>query len=321
MHKIFRKALDTATGEQHSIIAVIIDIRNFSPFSLQQDSFDIAMFLKRVYMNIIDSYFDFASFYKSTGDGLLLTIPFSANNLKEMAQKTIVNCIACHREFSNICRGDPMIHFPTPDKIGIGVARGSACCLIAGSKGRKIIDYSGRLLNLTSRLTALAKPSGVIIDQGFDIDLLNKNTRQKFTKQDIYLDGVAENKPITIYFTKEYTKIPKHNRRPIAQKRWRHRTDVTLLSDIVKFKEFIYDLKSEPTSAEDIEVTIEFPKIIEGEPDEKYESAIYFNDFTYKLSAGKPTVILNYEKIYKLLKKAQVEENMEVIIDIAYIEK
>jgi class 3 adenylate cyclase len=217
MHKIFRKLLDDATGVQHSIIAVIIDIRNFSPFSLKQDSFDIAMFLKRVYANIIDSYFDFASFYKSTGDGLLLTIPFSPSNIEEVAQKTIENCIACHRGFGNICSGDPMIHFPIPDKIGIGVARGSACCLISG---KKTIDYSGRLLNLTSRLTDLAKPSGIVIDQSLGINLLDENTRNNFKEQDVYLDGIAEDTPITVYFTKKFTKIPERNSRPIAEKRW-----------------------------------------------------------------------------------------------------
>lgn len=321
MHRIFRKALDTAGGEQRSIIVVIIDIRSFSPFSLQQDSFDIAMFLKTVYLNIIDSYFDFASFYKSTGDGLLLTIPFNATNLKEVAQKTTVNCIACHREFRNICKGDPMIHFPTPDKIGIGVARGSACCLVSESKGRKIIDYSGRLLNLTSRLTALARPSGIVIDQSLDMDLLDKNTRKKFAEQSVYLDGIAEETPMTIYFTKEFTEIPQRNRRPIAEKRWKHKIEVIPLRDIAKFPEFMHELGSKPTSAQDIEVLLTFPKVTKGKRDKKYVAGHYFNDFRYTLTAGKPVVFLNYEKLFKLLEKHHVKQNMNVSIDIAYVEK
>ena len=171
MYRIFREALDTATGEARSIIAVIIDIRDFSAFSQKCDSFDVAMFLKRVYINIIDSYFNFSSFYKSTGDGLLLTIPFDANNLEEMVRKTVVSCTACHREFANICSDDHMINFEVPDRIGIGVARGSACCLISGGM---TIDYSGRLINLTSRLTALARPSGIVMDESLGINFLEK---------------------------------------------------------------------------------------------------------------------------------------------------
>jgi len=321
MHKIFRKALDDATGEERSIIAVIIDIRDFSPFSKNHDSYDIAIFLKRVYMNIIDLYFNFASFYKSTGDGLLLTIPLSPSNLGEMVQKTIVNCIACHREFGNICSGDRMIHFTVPDKIGIGVARGSACCLVSGSKKRKIIDYSGRLLNLTSRLTALAKPSGIVIDQGLGIDLLDGKTRKKFKEQDVYLDGIAEETPITVYFTKKFTKISERNKRPIAEERWRHKRDVKPLRDIIKSRRFGYYLESKPTSADDIEVRITYPKMRSGKHVKGYASVFRFEDFQYKLVTGNPVVILDFQKLRERLEKKQVRKNMNVYIDIAYVEK
>ena len=74
MHKIFKEALNDATGVSQHVIVGIIDIRGFSKFSQQCDAVDVAAFIRKVYMKIIDSYFSFASFYKSTGDGLLLTI-------------------------------------------------------------------------------------------------------------------------------------------------------------------------------------------------------------------------------------------------------
>lgn len=321
MHRVFRKSLDTASGEQRSIITVIIDIRDFSPFSLKQDSFDIAMFLKRVYINIIDSYFDFASFYKSTGDGLLLTIPFSANDLQEVAQKTIANCMACRRSFATICGDDPMITFPIPERIGIGVARGSACCLVAGSKRRKIIDYSGRLLNLTSRLTALARPSGIVIDQSLGMDLLDEDTRKKFKKQDVYLDGIAEDLPITVYVTKRFTNIPERNRRPIKQKRWKHRRDTRVLRDLAKFHMFRYPLESEPTSAKDIQIQVSHPQMRKGKPVKGYTSFFTFTDFRYVLESGKPIVRLDFRKLRKRIEVDKVRRNMNINIDIAYPEK
>lgn len=200
MHRIFREALDGATGRSEFVIVVFIDIREFSPFSQRCESPDTAMFIKRVYMKIIDSYFEnFASFYKSTGDGLLLTIPFNESDLKEMCQKTIASCIACHSEFGNICNNDPMITFAVPNKIGIGVARGTACCLVSGEM---IIDYSGRLLNLASRLTQLAKPSGIIIDGNFGINLLSDEQQSYFQEDNVYLDGIAEDEPIKIFIPK-----------------------------------------------------------------------------------------------------------------------
>lgn len=319
MHKIFRKALDNAIGDTHSVIAVIIDIRDFSPFSLEHDSYEIAMFLKRVYMNIIDKYFNFASFYKSTGDGLLLTIPFDASNPEEVTQKTITNCIDCHRDFGNICSDDHLINFRVPNRIGIGVGRGAACCLISG---KKIIDYSGRLINLTSRLTALARPSGIVIDQSLGINLLDENTRKNFKREYVYLDGIAEFTPITVYCTKKFTKIPKRNKQVIAYKKWKHTKDSKKLRDIAKFGNFRYSLLSEPTSAKDIDITITLPKITKGKFEGGYKVLLtHFPDFKYKLEAGSPVVWLNFPKLYEKAKRHHVNEDMNVYIDIAYVEK
>ena len=318
MHKLFRKALDDAEGVSQFVIVVIIDIRGFSAFSQTRESPDTAMFIKKVYMKLIDSYFNFASFYKSTGDGLLLTIPFNESNLKEMAQKTVASCIACHTEFGNICNNDPMIYFKVPDKIGIGIARGTACCLVSGET---IIDYSGRLLNLTSRLTDLARSSGIVIDQSLGINLLDKNTRNNFKGQDVYLDGIAEEEPIRVYFTKEFTTIPKRNTEPIASKRWRHVEDIKPFRDLLKLEKFEYPLESEAASVEDIKVIVQHPSVIEGKVSKKYVQFTQFKDFSYAVMAGKPKLWLDYTKLCEELKRNQVKENMNIKIDIAYVER
>lgn len=320
MHKIFRRLLDTAIGESQFVIVVIIDIRGFSAFSQKQESPDTAMFIKRVYMRLIDSYFDFASFYKSTGDGLLFAIPFDENNLKEMVGKTIASCIDCHADFGNICDNDPMINFEVPDKIGIGVARGTACCLVSGEN---IIDYSGRLLNLTARLTNLARPSGIIIDGSFGIELLDKNMRGKFKEQDVYLDGMYEYEPIQVYFSEEFTEIPNRNTEPIAVMKWRHKYDTKPFGDLTKLHKFEYHLPSEATSAEDIKVTARHDKIIRGKATKKYYTIHDCKDLAYyQVVAGKPKVVIDFPKLCSKLKEAgQIKTNMDVIIDIAYVEK
>jgi len=319
MHKIFRKALDEATGISQFVIVVFIDIREFSPFSQRCESPDTAMFIKRVYMKMIDSYFSFASFYKSTGDGLLFTIPFTESNLKEMSQKTVASCIACHSEFSNICNNDPMIYFKVPDKIGVGIARGTACCLISGDT---VIDYSGRLLNLVSRLTGLARPSGIVIDGKFGINLLSDEQQSYFQEENVYLDGIAEDEPIPIYFTKEFTIIPLRNKQPISVKRWRTLTDVKPYRDLLKFTQFRYHLESEATSGEDVKVTVSHFRVIRGRVDRSYVMIIDdFTDFTYKLEGGRPVVWFNFKKLCERLERDQAKKTMNITIEIAYVEK
>jgi class 3 adenylate cyclase len=318
MHRAFRKALDDATGISKSVIVVIIDVRGFSAFSMKCESPDTAMFIKRVYMKLIDSYFPFASFYKPTGDGLVLTFPFGEKNLREVAQEVISGCIACHSEFGNICSGDPMINFEVPDKIGIGVARGTACCL---ASGKKTIDYSGRLLNLTSRLTDIARPSGIVIDGAFNISLLTNEQQAIFKEDNVYLPGIAEDNPIKVYFTPEFTTISKYNKQPIAAKRWREIPDVKPYRELLKLGKFSYQLESEPTSANDIKVTIQHSKVTKGKVEPKYTAYFDFDNFTYRMDAGKPVVILDFNALCERLKQNQVKKNMNVTITIAYVEK
>jgi class 3 adenylate cyclase len=319
MHRIFRKALDEATGESQSVIVVLLDIRGFSEFSMGCDSVDAAMFLKRAYIELIDSYFPFATFYKSTGDGLLLVVPIGKEDIAEVSQKVTASCIKCHSEFSSICKGDPMINFAIPDKVGIGMTRGNACCLVSGEM---IIDYSGRWLNLAARLTDLARPSGIVIDGRFNIGLLSKEQRALFEEENVYLKGISEDKPIKIFYAPEFTSIPEYNKQPITVERWRHMIDTKPYRELLKLNQFLYPLESEPLKPEDIKVTITHPKVLSGKTQKGYLTVIDdFAYFKYELEAGKPVVWMDFPKLCTRLKRNQVKKNMNVKIDIAYVEK
>ena len=269
-------------------------------------------------MKLIDSYFPFASFYKSTGDGLVLTILWDEKNLGGISQKVMASCIACHSEFANICSGDPAINFKVPDKIGIGVARGTACCLVSGDKK---VDYSGRLLNLTSRLTDLARPSGIVIDGAFGIDLLSEEQQSVFKEDYVYLKGIHEKEHIRIYFIPEFTAIPKYNKQPIASERWREVTYAKSYGELLKLGKFQYSLPSEPISPDNIEVIIKHGKIINGVAHPKYSTIFDFHKFEYVLDRGKPIVIVDFPKLCKELKREQVKEDMNINISVAYVEK
>ena len=318
MHRIFRKALDEATGDSRRVIVVFIDIRDFSSFSQRCDSVDVAAFIRKVYMKLIDSYFDFASFYKSTGDGLLLTIPWEDKDLLQISQKVIESCIKCHSEFSTLFADDPSINFEVPRNIGIGVARGSACCLISGDR---IIDYSGRLVNLTSRLTDIARPSGIVIDGAFIIDLLTEEQRKIFVEDNkVFLRGIAEDTPIKIYYTPEFTVIPKYNKQPIVSKRWKEEPDVKLFRDLLKLGRFYYYLESEPLNPDEIIVNILHAKVINGEVSKDYATQFNFA-FNYKLDRGRHCVLVDFPELCKRLEQNGVKEEMEVTITVAYVEK
>jgi len=322
MHKIFRKALDDAAGVAESIIVVMTDIRDFSRFSEGCDSVEVAMFIRRVYIRLIEDYFPFASFYKSTGDGLLLVVPIVGENITEVSRKVVDICIKCHSEFGSICNDDHMINFKVPEKIGIGVARGNACCLVSGDM---VIDYSGRWLNLAARLTDLARPSGIVIDGRFNIGLLTEEQRALFKEEDVYLKGIAADKPVKIFYTPEFTSITQYNRQPIEPKRRREEKHVVPYRNLLKLRDQVsihmYPLEGIPADPDDIEVRSEHFAILKGTVDRKYVRCSIIECFEYRLEGNTPGIFVDLQEVCKILEQEQVGKNMNVTFFINYVER
>src|SRR5947207_7860116 len=188
MAHTFAEALVDAQGRSEFVIVVVADIRGFSKFSTTNESPNIAMFIKRFYLQLINKYFKEANFVKPTGDGLLMTFPYSERNLLAVSENVISSCLACLNDFPSICENDAMINFSVPQAIGFGIARGTACCLYSGDQ---TLDYSGHLLNLASRLNDLARPSGIIIDGKYLKPVIPAEQRDKFKEQQVYIRSIA----------------------------------------------------------------------------------------------------------------------------------
>lgn len=164
MHRRFRQLLPNARGVSEFVIAAFLDIRSFSRFSMEVESPETAEYVKRVYIAALDNYFPNATFFKPTGDGLMIIIPFTEPSLREVANDAVAQSLRLVNDFSALVAGDPMINFDTPQRAGVGLSRGAACRLISG---RQTLDYSGRVLNTAARLTNLARPAGVVFDASF----------------------------------------------------------------------------------------------------------------------------------------------------------
>ena len=178
----FRKLLDDAVGTTEHVIAIVVDIRGFSNFCSDKESFDVANYIKTVYANIIDNFFPETSYLKPTGDGLLIIMKCPTKGLQEFIAEQVKKCLALVQEFPKIGKENVLINFETPDKIGIGIARGSACKISSNST---IIDYSGRLLNMAARLMDFARPSGVVMHESVGFKLLPPELQQQFLPDSI----------------------------------------------------------------------------------------------------------------------------------------
>lgn len=319
MHRKFRESLDTAEGHSEFIIVVVVDIRGFSAFSKRHESPDTAMYIKRVYMRLIDDYFTTASFYKSTGDGLLVTIPYTESTLKEVASNTIKSCLSCYEEFGHICDNDPMINFDVPSKIGIGIARGTACCLKSDGL---ILDYSGHILNLASRLMNLARPSGIVIDGDFVIELLDEEDQALFEEKEAYLRSIAEESPKTVYILKEAVDIPPEYLQPLKIEQWESIEQERTIREWKAFAPFyLIELKNSLRRSGAIKVTVTYPTKVRGTFDSGVVAEYAFEDFEYKEVAGQPRVRINTDKMLEYPKAEKIPSNKKVKLRIDYLPK
>jgi hypothetical protein len=235
MSSQLRKDLEKAEGRSGFVLAVFCDIRGFSKFSAGKESPDTAMFIKRFYIQLIDNYFKTASFVKPTGDGLLLIFKYSENTLKDVAKSAITQCFKCIEEFPSLFKNDPMINYATPQNVGFGITRGTACCLFSD---KKTIDYSGQILNLAARLTDLARPKGIVIAGSFLMSSIPNEFHQKFKNQKAFIRPIAEEEAIEIFYSRSETRLPDSCLSPLINHKTKFYTREFTVAQIQKFNEF-----------------------------------------------------------------------------------
>lgn len=324
MHKEFLKLLEKTIGVSEHVIAVNLDIRGFTAFCESVQDVDVATYITSVYLKVINDYFKTASFYKPTGDGLIITIPYTRENLEEVASATMDSCLALLKDFADLLVGDHMITYTTPQEIGIGLTRGSACCITSGDK---IIDYSGRILNLASRLMDIARPSGIVFDEHFHADLLSEETRKLFAEEMVYVRSVAEETPMKIYYTTKHTLISDVHKQPLKEPRWQTDKREFLCGKwkLLKEETYLMTLSKKPLDESKITVTVAIPHP-HLEKDEisgkKLLSAHSFSldeeEISYKREGNKHYVGIDIQAIKKLLEEDGVTDSIKVRFIVSY---
>src|SRR5687768_6247754 len=123
MHRKFKQLLPDAVGVSEFVIALNVDIRGFSEFSMKVESPETAVYIKRAYAEMLDGYFQEAAFFKPTGDGLLVITTYTEATLADVAAATLDSCLRLVTNFPTLTAGDAMVNFAVPSKLGIGIAR------------------------------------------------------------------------------------------------------------------------------------------------------------------------------------------------------
>lgn len=216
-----------------------------------------------------------------------------------------------------------MINYDTPKKIGIGLTRGSACCITSKDNSEeKTLDYSGRLLNLASRLMDLARPSGIVLDYSFGMDLLEDETKEMFAEDKAYVRGVAEEEPIKIYYTKQYTLLPPSCKKPLKEPTWH--TDPpnrVTLAELKKIppNELKLNLSKKPLDENKITVRFSHPSSRLKGGTTSFDYTIEADEIRFDRVGTKYAVIAKADAISKHLEEeGGATDDMTIEIEVVY---
>lgn len=312
-----RKTIDQfkkAEGRSEFVIAVVCDIRGFSKFSLNHEAPDIAMFIKRFYVKLLEGYFSDAIYAKPMGDGLLMLFTYSENTLAQVSEKVLKGCTDALDNYPAMLQGDPMLNYELPNKIGFGVTRGTASCLFAS---REIVDYSGQILNLASRLNDFARPSGMVVDGNFQLEVIPEQLRKLFSEDAICIRGVAEIDPRKIYISNTVS-IPESARQPISSYEWEKVTKKLKYSEVKKLgNRYTINLPSEPATADLCKVVCSRPKI--GVANHATTSKV--NILDRSSDADGYTITVDLKQIKESLAGEKMKAGMEISLIAQYVPK
>lgn len=316
-----KELLKDAEGKPQLVVAVNADIRGFSPFS-NRDSYDVALFIKKVYIKLIDQYFAEASFVKPTGDGLLAVFHYTDSDYKEVIGRTIKDCLSVVKDFPSFFIGDNVVRFEVPKKIGIGLSSGTACRLVFGDD--KTLDYSGKTLNLASRLMEFARPSGVVFDSSVGIELLPHELMESFAKDKVCIRGIEDKIPIDIYHTKD-TIIHPSDREPktIRWRSVRKRMTVRKLRHVARVASSLrIDLPTVPADLNSITVLASYavPALKRKGERGDYIIEISRSEVESFQFGGKPKLRVGVAKVGSSIAKTRPKSEDIVTFEVSYAE-
>jgi hypothetical protein len=167
-----------------------------------------------------------------------------------------------------------------------------------------------------------ARPSGVVLDGAFGIELLDKETQGLFVADNVCVRGVAEIEPVTVYTLKGVVEIPEEARRPIRPEVWE------LEGYSLKLREwktveprFAVPLTKRLKRSDEMRVHLVHRarrgrKAVSG-MDEVWELEV--SEYQYEVIANLPMVIVNVNAVLEYAKGKRMTLAEELTVRVAYV--
>ena len=201
--------------------------------------------------------------------------------------------------FGQITADDYMINFAVPQKLGVGVARGSATRLVSDGG---VLDYTGRCLNLATRLMDKARPFGVVFADKHAKQLMTPEVAMLFTNDKVCIRGISEQEPLPILITRG-VEIAASDREPIpeAKHAWGDERTISV-SEVRDSSSHAFYLPRAPRSHERVGVYVEFPLF--DKDGRRKDTVSWFEVYgDYLEQPGGPLVWINLKEVKNRIKQ------------------
>ena len=249
---------------------------------------------------------------------MMLIYAFSDEaSLTATLRGTVAKSLALVKAFPRLTKDDPMVNFPVPEELGVGLARGAAT--VIRSQG-KTLDYTGRTLNLAARLMDLARPRGVVLDDSFGIERLTKTTREKFAKAKVFIPGIAEQQSVPVYFLPDWTEISEYRKMPIvAPVRWPDATETTTGGELKERGASSWiELSKVPARTDDGKIHLTYPKAKADGTMNTTMSWTPRREVDIQQRLGKWYAVIDFVDIAKELEEDNCQDNWPVEVTVEY---
>lgn len=308
---LFHAALKRARGRAEQVIVVFVDVRGFSAFSSSRDSVDIGLYVRRFFLSLMNDFFPHASYHKSTGDGMMIIFPYhDEKSLKRIAKDVIDSSVKLHSEFSDLASLDNMITFESPNSCGIGINRGTVCCIESDGE---TLDYSGHVLNLAARLMDLARPAGFVMHASLG-NMIPEEYEDLFEISSVYVRGIAENQPVPVYSLRGITTIPEAATTPPPEP-WGTYTKVWRVEDVTKLStRYSVDVPNIVTKSTDVVVRCYSPHRVKG-----VRAYNDINEFSVKKVADKTEIQIETKVVKQIAAKHKATD--AITLEVKYRQK
>lgn len=173
----------------------------------------------------------------------------------------------------------------------------------------------------------LARPSGIVFHSDVGFELLSDEHKRLFERDgEVYIRGIAEEKPVTIYYTKTLTTISSYTKTPIREPIWKSEVYSGDLNECLESESHgatavILGLEEEPFDKNQIFVEISF-RI----GDVSYK---YYNDdrcfpakfMVYHKRGKRHEIFLRTDELIKLFKSKGVTPETRITYTTHYLLK